>query len=214
MSARSERAVSPVVGVALLLVITLLLAGTVGAFALGIGMNEETAEGLVEGEVPTETATDSPSDGSALIFTRSPGDEPRTNQDQILEFRIENTRDEAVTIVGFAVDASGIDTGIDIDDDNADEVEIRRSETVGVANRDDGGFEADGTTYEFVANSTNGGENASIPAGADDAEVDLRTFSHDFEPLVIAESEEDADLTVRLLLEDGSSHAFHFKESS
>lgn len=53
----TERAVSPVVGIALLLVITLLLAATVGAFALSLDLNRDTADGLVEGEVPTETGT-------------------------------------------------------------------------------------------------------------------------------------------------------------
>lgn len=62
----AERGVSPVVGVVLLLVITLLLAGTVGAFALGIDADRDTADDIAAGELGTD---EPPADGGTATPT-------------------------------------------------------------------------------------------------------------------------------------------------
>jgi len=151
----------------------------------------------------------------ALALVKDAGEEPRTSGSDILEFRVENTRDEQVTVVGFEVDATDIDSGMTINDANADEVEIRRVSQVGAANRDGSpdSFDADGTHYEFVGDSNNGGSEAIIDADTDDAEVDLRRFSTNIGTLEIVDSKADADLVVILELSDGSESEFYFRQT-
>lgn len=208
-----ERGIAPVVGVVLLVAITLLLASTI-AISLGgfaeFGAEEDRVEGLLNGS--DGSSSDS---NSALALTKDPGEEPRTSGDDVLEFRVENTRDSQVTVVGFEVDATGIETGVTVDDGNADEVEVRRADQTGKANRDGdpGDFAADGTRYEFTDDSTGDGQEAVIGPDVDDAEVDVRRFSRDIGPLEIAGSEGDGDLIVRLILSDGSEQSFYFEQT-
>ena len=66
-----ERAVSPVIGVILMVAITVILAAVIGAFVIGIGDDQQT--------VPTasfdyDQSGDAGEDGSELIVTHSSGD--------------------------------------------------------------------------------------------------------------------------------------------
>lgn len=151
----------------------------------------------------------------ALALVKDAGEEPRTSGSDILEFRVENTGDEQVTVVGFKVDATDINSSMTINDANADEVEIRRVSQLGTANRDGSpdSFDAGGTRYEFVGDSNNGGSEAIIDAETDDAEVDLRRFSTSIGTLEIVDSKAEADLVVVLVLSDGSESEFYFRQT-
>jgi hypothetical protein len=160
------------------------------------------------GVPPTPASNES----GVLRFAKASGQAVRTSDGDVLEFRIENTADEDVTVEAFAVDATGIGGGITIDDGNAPELDIQRTDVqTGEANRA-GTFDADGTTYDFVADSDAGGQYAVVGAGVDDAEVDVRRFSQTFGTLEVTYDESEADLTVTLVLSDGSEQEFYFHE--
>ncbi|WP_253738265.1 type IV pilin [Halohasta salina] len=205
-----ERGISPVVGVVLMVAITLLLASVftvlAGGFA-GFGSEKEQINDLL-GTNPWENSSN-----EALVPANAPGEPPRTSGEDILEFRIENTGTEQVTVDAFAVDASGIESGMTVDDANADEFEIRRTNQLGAANRagSPDAFDATGVRYELVDDSTDGGQVAEINAGTDDAEVDIRRFSHDVGDFVISDDPSSPDLTVTLELASGAEERFYFE---
>lgn len=206
-----ERGISPVVGVVLMVAITLLLASVftvlAGGFA-GFGSEKEQVDELLGTADAWENSSN-----EALVPATAPGEAPRTSGEDILEFRVENTGDEQVTVEAFAVDASGIESGMTVDDGNADEFEIRRTSQLGAANREGSPdvFDATGTRYELVADSTDDGQVAAIDAGTDDAEVDIRRFSDDIGDLVISDDASSADLTVTLELASGAEERFYFE---
>lgn len=142
------------------------------------------------------------------------GDPVRDSGNDYLIFRIENIGSEQATVEKFSVDASDLNASMEVDDGNADEVEIRRVTQEGNANRDGSPdvFDATGTQYDFVTDSTTAGEYAKIDPGTNDAEVDIRSFSQDIPELEFTESATDADLTVTLVLESGNKEVFHFKK--
>jgi hypothetical protein len=147
-----------------------------------------------------------------LRFAKASGQAVRTSDGDVLEFRIENTADEDVTVEKFAVDATGVGAGITIDDGNAPELDIQRTDVqTGEANRA-GGFAANGTTYDFVADSDGSGQYAVIGAGVDDAEVDVRRFSQDLGTMEVTYDESAADLTITFVLSDGTEQEFYFDE--
>ena len=151
----------------------------------------------------------------ALTPVAEAGEEPRTTGDDVLEFRMKNTRDEQITVVGFEIDATDIDAVSIVNDSNADEIEIRRVSQNGAANRagDPDGFATDGTRYDLGDDSNNGGVDAVIDATDDDAEVDIRRIEASPGTLVFAESKATADLIVRLELSDGTVSEFFFRQT-
>lgn len=190
--------------------ITLLLASVFAVLAgdfAGFGTEEEQIDDLLR----TTNAWEN-SSNEALVPATAPGEAPRTSGEDILEFRIEHTGTEQVTVEAFAVNASGIKAGMTVDDGNADEFEIRRTSRLGAANRagSPDTFDATGPHYELVADSTDDGQVAAIDAGTDDAEVDVRRFSHDIGALVISD-DATADLTVTLELASGAGERFYFE---
>ncbi|WP_226007004.1 hypothetical protein [Natrinema salinisoli] len=131
-----------------------------------------------------------------------------------LVFRVENTGSEQVTVEKFEVDATGIGSGITIDNGNAFEGEIRRATQNGEANRKNRDvFNADGTRYDLVADSNKGsdGQYAIIDSTDDSVEIDFRYFSQDLGTLAVVDSAADADVTVTLVLSDGSEQVFYFE---
>jgi hypothetical protein len=147
----------------------------------------------------------------ALRFAKASGEAVRTSNGDVLEFRIENTAGENVTVEAFAVDATGIGAGITIDD-SGPELDIQRTDVrIGEADRA-GEFDADGTSYDFVADSDGSGQYAIIGAGVDDAEVDLRRFSQDLGTMEITYDRSEADLTITFVLGDGSKEVFYLHE--
>jgi hypothetical protein len=151
----------------------------------------------------------------ALAAVKPAGEEPRTTGGDILEFRIENTHERQVTVVGFEIESTGIDAVRNVNDSNAEEIEIRRVNQVGFANRagTPDGFATNGTRYDLVDDSNNGGGDAIIDAGTDDAEVDIRRIDANPGTLEFAESAATADLIVRLELSDGSVSEFFFRQA-
>lgn len=206
------RGISPVVGVVLMVAIILLLVSMftalVGGFA-ELGTEKEQVKGLLGGSDSWENSSN-----DALYPVKDPGEEPRTSGDDILEFRIKNDGDEQVTVKRFEINATGISPTMEIDDANADELEVRRTTQTGTANRDGGpdSFDATGTEYDLITNSTTTSQYAVINAGTDDAEVDIRRFSRGIGTLEFADSEESADLTVSLILDSGSKETFYFDQ--
>lgn len=159
----------------------------------------------------SETTPSEPN--TALAAVKDPGEEVRTSGDDVLEFRIENIGTEQATVKQFAVDASGLSESMELNDVNADEIEIRRVTQVGNANRDGSpdAFDATGTQYDFVADSTTSAQYAKIDPDTDDAEVDIRAFSQDIPVLEHTDSASEAAITVTLVLENGNKESFHFK---
>lgn len=214
----NRRAISPVVGVALMLLLTLLLATMVSvAFVEVTDLGEESDQ---LDDVLDDSGSQSDSDESSysdqdLQPVKDPGEQPRTSGDDVVEFRIENTREEDLTVEAIEIDATDIDAAMSVDDGNAEEVEIRRADQNGWANRDGspGEFTADGTSYALVADSNNGGQEAIIAADDTDAEIDIRRFSTDVGTLEITDAETEADLRVTLALADGSDQEFYFAQN-
>lgn len=208
----NEPGVSPVVGIALMIVITLLLA-TILSVSLGYfgDLNDENERmgSLLDTSEPTGDYSD-----QSLVPVGEPGEEPRTSGGEILEFRVENTQDSPLTVVSFEINATGIDSGMTVDDGNAKEVEIRRASQTGTANRDESPdeFAGDGTQYDLVGDSTTGGQKAEIGRDDDDVEIDIRRFSDAIGTLEITDSADDADLIVKLISNDGSEHGFYFEQ--
>jgi len=135
----------------------------------------------------------------------------------VLVFRLANPTSNSVTVERFAVDARPVNGGISISDGNARELEIRRTDdTNGNANRNGNPstFAADGTQYDMEADSNKGtdGQYAVIAANTPDVEVDFRTFSEDLGTLEFTDSVDDADVTVTLVLSDGSEQRFYFSQ--
>jgi|GEM_PF-1955699 len=154
-----------------------------------------------------------PPGGKTLTFAKAAGAEINTSDGDVMEFRIENTRDERVTVEAFEIDATGIGGGITVDNGGSPEVDVRGSDVgTGEANRDPGIFDADGTRYDFVDDSTAGGQYAVIDAGATDVEVDVLRLSQNVGTLTITYDESEADLTITLVLSDGSEEVFYFDE--
>ncbi|WP_338741748.1 DUF7261 family protein [Haloplanus salilacus] len=153
--------------------------------------------------------------GGVLQFVKAPGetvgndDNPRT-----LEFDIENTGGEDVTVEKFAVDATDIDADVTIDNSNAAELEIRTVDTAdeGQADRDGSGvFDADRTIYDLVDDSDGDGQYATIRAD-NTVEIDIREFSRELGPFEVTYDESEADLSVTFVLSDGSAEVFYFRE--
>lgn len=205
------RGIAPVVGIVLMIVITLLLASMIAVGLLHLGEFGDEKERV--DELLNERDHSSSYPEAALIPTKAPGESPRTSGDKVLEFRLENTRDEQVVIEAFEIDASGIDAGLTVNDTNAEEVEIRRGEQIGKANRNSSpdDFDADGTRYHVVDDSDDG-QFAILEANQDDAEIDIRRFSQTIGELEFTDSEESADLIIYLILDDGSKHGFYFRQ--
>jgi len=163
-----------------------------------------------------ETATvpdpDDPAGGDALRFAEAAGESVQTSNGDVLEFQVENVRDDPVTVEAFAVNASGIGAGITVDDGNTREVDMQQTGTqTGGANRV-GSFDADGTEYDFVDDSDAGGQYVIVDAGVDDAEVSIQQFSGSFGTLEVTYTPSEADLTVTLVLSDGTVEVFYFHE--
>lgn len=207
----AHRAISPVVGVALMIVLTLLLATFISVAFVDITDLGEESDQL--DDVLDSSGTSSNSDQD-LLPVKNDGEEPRTSGDDVLEFRIENTRDEEVTVEAIEIEADDIDSTMSVDDGNADEIEIRRVDQTGKANRDTapGDFDADGTEYALVGDSNNGGQEAIIGENASDAEIDIRRFSTDIGTLENTDSAGSADLRITLVLADGSDQDFYFTQ--
>ena len=180
-----------------------------------ITTNRVTAN-IVNSDLSLKTASDTGTDPNTVLApAKDPGDEVRDSNDNELVFRIENNGSDQATVEQFAVDATDIDTSMEIDDSNAEEVEIRRVTQVGNANRDGSpdSFDADGTQYDFEDDSTTSGQYAKINSGTGDAEVDIRRFSQDPpDGLEWTNSANEADITVTLVLEDGNEEYYYFKE--
>jgi hypothetical protein len=153
------------------------------------------------------------STGQTLQFTGSVGDEIRNSGDK-MAFRLENTGSSQVTVENWAVDVA-LANNVRINDGGGDELEIRRATQNGFANRDDNGnadrFEADGTVYDLVANSTSG-QYADIAATDDTVEVGIRTFDTNLGTLEITDSAATADVTVTLVLSNGDTQEFYFRQ--
>lgn len=152
---------------------------------------------------------------TVLEPAKDSGELVRTSGTDILEFRIKNIGSDQATVEQFAVDATDIDASMEIDDGNAEEFDIQRTNSQsGYAGRDDpGSFDATGTQYDMVADSTDSdAQYAKITSGTDDAEVDIRRFSQNIPTLEWTDSASEADITVTLVLEDGNEEYFHFKE--
>lgn len=151
--------------------------------------------------------------GPNLQTTGSVGDEIRDSGDRVV-FRIENTGSSQVTVEEWAVDIT-LANNVRINDGATEELEIRRATQTGFANRDSNGnadrFEADGTLYDIVADSTTG-QYADVAAADDTVEVDIRTFDTDLGTLEIADSAANADVTVTLVLSDGDTQEFYFRQ--
>lgn len=214
-----SRGVSPVVGVILMVALTIVLASMFAVSLFGIGdfdLAREQSDDLLDGEDPVagdSSTTASPWTG-ALVPTADPGDEPATggeSNDDVLMFRVENTRDENVTVERFAVDATGVGDGIDIDNTNEREFDIQRGTQEGKANKD-ADFAADGEWYHVVGDSDEG-QVAEIEPDLDYAELDIREFSEEIGELEFTESASDADVTVELGLSDDTTSAFYFAVS-
>ena len=154
-------------------------------------------------------------DGGVLQFVEPPGATVgNDDNNETLEFDIENTGSEDVTVERFAVDATDIDPNVTIDDNNAAELEIRTGVAAdnGQADRDDPRvFDADGTSYDLVDDSDGDGAYATIRAG-DVVEVDIRYFDRDLGPFEVTYDESEADLTVTLVLSDGREEVFYLRE--
>lgn len=177
-------------------------------------------------------------DGNATLFASSGDDvatipvtitgadsvlEPGTvsSSDTELIFTMQNVGGTDVTIEEFAVDATGINTGITINDGNALELEIRDGTVEGRADRNGNpdSFDADGTRYDLEADSQgNQGQYATISPDDGDVTVDLRQFSERLDnggsnPLRFTDSAVDADVTVTFVLSDGSEEELYLQRS-
>lgn len=126
-----------------------------------------------------------------------------------LSFDIENTGSTDVTVTGFSISTPGRQnpgvsqvTNIDRSPGN-NEVEISGDEATGTANPDNppsqSGYSTDGTTYSLDSEAViSGGATASVDMGdLNDGNVQL-TYS-------LASGQPNSDVTVTLLLSDGSS---------
>ncbi|MCU4717165.1 hypothetical protein [Halapricum hydrolyticum] len=140
--------------------------------------------------------------------------------DTTLNFTIENTGSQQVTIEQFSVDTSAITTGNFFDNDNALEVEIRGGQQDGEANRgkneNPSSFEADGTAYDLVADSNKGndGQYAILNAG-DRPTIVMETFDQPLDgggSLQFTPSETAADVIVTFVLSDGTEQVFYFEQ--
>jgi len=161
------------------------------------------------------TAFDVTGQGLDFVEFRNVGSE--------LVFRIENAGSTDVTIEKFEVDGTDIDAGLILDDGGTDasELEIRRTSVQnGVATRT-GSYAADGTRYDLETDSDGGnGQYATLAPEDDEVDVDLRTFrdsngnEFDLGQLTYVESGSDADLTVTLVLADGSEESFYFERET
>lgn len=137
-----------------------------------------------------------------------------------LQFTIENTGEETVTVEKFAVNATAVGTGITVDNGNANEIELTGTSQNGFAGRNGnpGSFSADGTIYDFVvdSNANTGGQYADIAPGDGEITVDLREFSQRLDSgasgLQFTDSPSDADVVVTLILSDGTSQRFYFEQ--
>ncbi|WP_132059458.1 hypothetical protein [Halorussus amylolyticus] len=166
----------------------------------------ETGDGTNDG------GGDGGSSGQAIQAVESDG----VNSGTQLTFTVENAGSETVTVTDFAVDASGVANNVRINNGDSDELAILRATQVGAANRGGGGsngrFEADGTSYNLVGDSNNGGSEAVLASDDDDAEIDFRGFTDDLGTLQFASSAANADVTVTLTLADGTQQEFYFQQ--
>ena len=177
--------------------------------------NRVTAN-IVNSDLSLKTASDTGTDPNTVLAAYNDyGDTVEDSNDHELVFRIENIGSDQATVEQFSVDASDIDSSINLNDDNAAEFEIRRPTQNGNANRDGSPdtFDADGTQYDFEDDSTTSGQYAKINPSLNYAEVDIRRFSQDPpDGLEWTNSANEADITVTLVLEDGNEEYYYFKE--
>jgi hypothetical protein len=167
----------------------------------------------IDYRVEREFGPGSPPDGRTLEFAEPAGTPVKTSNGDVLEFRIENVRDRQVTVEAFEIDATDLGGGITVDDGGSPELDVRGSAVrTGEANRDPGAFSANGTRYHFVDDSTAGGQYAIVDPGATDVEVDVQRFSQSVGTLEVTYAEFEADLTITLVLRDGSTEVFYFDE--
>ena len=144
-----------------------------------------------------------------------------SSSDTELIFTMRNEGDTDVTVEQFAVDATGINSGITINDGNAAELEIRDSTVEGIADRNGNpdAFDADGQLYDLEGDSQgNQGQYATISPDDGDVTVDIRQFSERLDnggnnPLEFTDSASDADVTVTFVLSDGSTEEFYLRQS-
>jgi hypothetical protein len=149
--------------------------------------------------------------GQALQAVESDGVTSGTQ----LQYSIRNTDDTAVTITGFAIDATPIAPNMRINNGGGDEVRITGDQQEGYANRAGGGqgsgsrFEADGTQYSLV---NNGGANAILSANSGSVTVNFEDFNNNLGTLEFTDSAANAVVTVTLYLQDGREQTFHFQQ--
>ena len=140
-----------------------------------------------------------------------------------LQFTVENTGSQRMTVDSFSVGATDIDEFAEIDDGNNAEFQTNGATPDGEANKQTNDcsnsngdnsnrcvFYADGTSYGLDKNlDLKSGDSASVEFRAFEATSDGKTWPSDF---TFADSEADADLVVTLGLSDGSEEIFYFKQ--
>ena len=182
---------------------------------------DTTRENLTVGTVGVGEAPEDPTQETDRTTGSGSSLEPGTVgvSDTVLEFTMRNVGDTDVTIEQFAVDATGINSGITIDDANADELEIRDSAVEGLANRNGNpdAFDADGQRYDLEADSqADKGQYATISPNDGDVTAEFRQFSERLDnggALEFTDSASNADVTVTFVLSDGSTERFYLRQS-
>ncbi|WP_248897566.1 DUF7261 family protein [Haloplanus halobius] len=154
-----------------------------------------------------------PSGGRTFVFAKDAGATVEASDGDTLRFRIENAADERVTVEQFEVDATAINASMTLDNGTDPELSVQQTGIQdGTANRS-GSFEANGTQwYDLVGDSTADGQYAIIDSGAGNVAVSVGRFSQPVGTLTVTYAESEADLTVTLVLSDGTEEVFYFDE--
>lgn len=208
----NERGASPVIGGVIMISFTILLASI---FATGATqfVDFDTEKRQID---RLTNGTDTPTPTQILEPIGDTGDEAGTSGNDILEFTIESTGSEQVTVAQFEADATGIDSGTAVNDSDAPEFGVQRVDQNHTASSDGDSDDSstDGIRYVILEYSTEDADSqyTLIGADVDDAVVDIEGFSQDLGALALADVAEDADLIVTLVLSDGSEQAFYFEE--
>ncbi|WP_336327181.1 Ig-like domain-containing protein [Halovenus sp. HT40] len=138
------------------------------------------------------------------------------NDGSQLTYTVENVGSSQVTVENFSIDATGVANNVRINNGDSPELSIQRATQSGEANRagngNDDRFEADGRTYDFVADSIDAtGQYAEIAADDDDVTVDFRGFDEQLSNVQFTD-QANADITVTLGLSDGRVQTYYFAE--
>jgi hypothetical protein len=149
----------------------------------------------------------SSSDCSPVDFIKPVVSQGVNTQSSQIQFVIENTGPDSITLDGFSVDAGNINSGIWIDDGNNSEFTTSGATTDGSADDPDrkkDSFIADGTTYSL-------GQNIELAATDDSVTVTFKAFGPDNKwisdstGLEFVDDKSSADVIITFRSSDGNN---------